>query len=174
MPHGGLHRHAIAASTSRGWGSAHPQGSPKKNRAKKNPLNRQPVKWAVVSGAGRLKELSALVIEWMQAVPAERPQMASKFNVERLEFNVERLIEGWNRGRDPILKGAPHLALAHGAKVDTSASGACTIAIAHLELLASSFGWAPAEPDTSTSQRRAARRFGGLSKFPRTASHAAR
>ncbi len=96
-------------------------------------LNRQPVQWIVVSGAGRLKELSSLVIEWMQAVRAERPEMASK-------FNFERLIEGWNRGRDPILRGAPHLALAHGAKVDTSASGACTIAGAHLELLAASFG----------------------------------
>jgi hypothetical protein len=32
---------------------------------------------SVDSGAGRLKELSALVIEWMQAVRAERPEMAS-------------------------------------------------------------------------------------------------
>jgi len=61
-----------------------------------------PVKWVIVNSAEKVRELSGLVMDWIKEQP-----------------NSERLVEGWNKGYDPIFRGAPCVI---GAYADDTAS----------------------------------------------------
>jgi len=83
-------------------------------------VNRQTVQWVVVDERENIHRLAALTVEWMRA-NGQYPMM----------------IGPWEQGRDMVLRGAPHLAIAHDAdagRID------CVIAAATLELAASAFG----------------------------------
>jgi nitroreductase len=53
---------------------------------------------------------------------------------------LDRVVGGWDAWLDPSCRHAPHLVVAHAAKEDVTAPGACTIALAYLELAAPSLG----------------------------------
>ncbi|HET6428457.1 MAG TPA: nitroreductase family protein [Phycisphaerae bacterium] len=83
-------------------------------------VNRQTVQWTVVDGREHIHRLAALTVEWMRA-NGQYPMM----------------IGPWERGQDMILRGAPHLAIAH----DNDVGGTdCVIAVAALDLAASALG----------------------------------
>ena len=52
--------------------------------------NGLPVKWLVINSIGKVKELAGLVMDWGKQQPG-----------------FERLVEAWDKGGDPIFRGAP-------------------------------------------------------------------
>jgi nitroreductase len=96
-------------------------------------INRQPVCWAVVYDKEKVKQLSALVIEWMRSLIKKNSALAEA-------FRVENIIKMYEKGADPITRGAPHIIIAYALKYDMTASQSCTIALTYLELMAASFG----------------------------------
>lgn len=95
--------------------------------------NRQPVHWLVLSGREQLNGLAAIVIEWMKYVIKEQPALAEM-------LHMDLVLAKWEAGKDPILRGAPHVLVAHGLKEERTAAQACTIALTYLELAAYSLG----------------------------------
>lgn len=91
--------------------------------------NRQPVSWMVIHDPGESQRLAGFVIEWMRHTIDAQPEMADS-------LNLERVVAGWENGLDPILRGAPHVIVAHAPKTLMPAPPACTIALSHLELAA--------------------------------------
>jgi len=83
--------------------------------------NSQLVNWLVVESAEKRKEISRLVIEWMKGNDNFRP-----------------LVIAWKKGYDPILRGAPVLAIAHAGNEYGSTAADCIIAVHTLDLLANS------------------------------------
>ncbi len=96
-------------------------------------INRQSVYWAVVHDPKKVQELSGLTMEWVKTFINEKSPIA-----ESLRF--EGLVKSWESGEDPICRHAPHVAMVYGLKEDMLAHAACTIAMAHFELVALPFG----------------------------------
>jgi nitroreductase/NAD-dependent dihydropyrimidine dehydrogenase PreA subunit len=95
--------------------------------------NIQPVNWTVFSGKEQLKALAGGVIEWMRWMMKEQPQMAAL-------MHMDLVIAQWEAGHDRILRGAPHVIVAHAPKSERTAPAACTIALTFLDLAASALG----------------------------------
>lgn len=95
--------------------------------------NTQPVNWTVISGREQLLSLGEVVIGWMRWMMKEQPQIASL-------MHMDLVIAQWEAGNDRILRGAPHVVVAHAPKADRTAPAACTIALTFLDLAASSLG----------------------------------
>ena len=95
--------------------------------------NLQPVHWRVVYDATAVARMAAQVVDWMRGQIAEKTPLAAL-------LNMDRAVAAFEAGRDPILRGAPHLVVAHAAKADRTAPAACTIALAYLELAACAHG----------------------------------
>jgi nitroreductase len=91
-------------------------------------MNSQSVHWKVVHDEQEVQWLSLAVVEWLRSLQGDGVHGA------------KGLIRAWEAGRDPILRKAPHLIIAHGAVDDPMASYSSTIALATLELTALSFG----------------------------------
>lgn len=95
--------------------------------------NFQPVHWMVIEEPDKLQLLAELVIDWMRIVVREKPEIAE-------QLNFESHITGWEKGEDKILRGAPHVIIAHSHGTTSGAQLMCTIAITYLELAAFSSG----------------------------------
>ncbi len=95
--------------------------------------NLQPVQWQVVESPEHVKTLAGHVIDWMHYVIREYPELAGA-------MHMERVTAAWEAGMDVVLRGAPHLVIAHAGKDDRTAPAACTIALSYLELAAPSVG----------------------------------
>ena len=93
--------------------------------------NWQPVNWLVLSGREQLKPLCELVIQWMHWMLEQQPEAAAM-------MHMQRVIDRWQQGHDGILRGAPHVIVAHAPQMDRTAPAACTIALTYLELMAPS------------------------------------
>ncbi|MBP7056373.1 MAG: nitroreductase family protein [Candidatus Omnitrophica bacterium] len=97
-------------------------------------INRQPVCWAVISGREKVREVAGLTIEWMRSLVKDASPLAES-------LRMENIIKSWERGSDPITRGAPNLVIAYSLKDDMTAPAACTIALTYLEIAAASFGF---------------------------------
>ena len=95
--------------------------------------NHQPVRWLVISGREPVRAIAGHVIDWMRSMCATNPRLGRK-------MMLDRLVAGWDDGRDLICRDAPHLIVAHAPKDDVTAPSACTLALAYLELAAPSHG----------------------------------
>lgn len=71
--------------------------------------NLQPVRWRVISGREKVKEHTAMVIEWMKLTKKENPAMAKL-------LHLDLLIGAWKFGMDTVTRSAPTLVLAQGEK----------------------------------------------------------
>jgi nitroreductase/NAD-dependent dihydropyrimidine dehydrogenase PreA subunit len=96
-------------------------------------VNRQSVKWIVVHTTSKVQELSNAAMAWIDEADRQKSLLA-----ERLHFGL--LLESWRKGRDPIFRNAPHLAIACVQSADRMAAGDAGIALSHLELAAPVFG----------------------------------
>lgn len=96
-------------------------------------INRQPVYWAIVYDKDKVKQLSVLVIDWMRSLVKNNSAIAET-------LRLENIIKMYEKGVDPILRGAPHVIIAYALKDDITAPQSCTIALTYLELMAASFG----------------------------------
>jgi len=92
-------------------------------------INRQPVNWAVISGKEKVREISGLVISWMEGLLDSGSQMAAS-------LRFDRLVEAWKSGEDRICRRAPCLVIAYGLKDDVLAAQSCLISGTYLELAA--------------------------------------
>ena len=95
--------------------------------------NMQPVEWVVLASRESVIQLVELVVEWSR-LEAEKDSEVAR------ELNAPGLIRAWERGKDVICRGAPHLIAAHAAKSAMTPDLDAVIATAHLELLAHGFG----------------------------------
>jgi nitroreductase/NAD-dependent dihydropyrimidine dehydrogenase PreA subunit len=95
--------------------------------------NLQPVHWRVIYDRAAVAVMAGHVVDWMRHLIAVNNPLAAL-------LHMERAVAAHERGREPILRGAPHLVVAHAPKVDRTAPPACTIALAYLELAASTHG----------------------------------
>lgn len=91
--------------------------------------NCQPVSWLVIYDPKEAHRLAAMVIDWMRHVIETNPDLAKT-------FRMDMVVKGWEKGADPVLRGAPHLIVAHAPKSLLPAPQACAIALTYLELAA--------------------------------------
>ena len=95
--------------------------------------NSQPVQWLVIYDAADVQKLAGIVIEWMRYMLKQQPDLANF-------LHMDRVVEGWEAGRDPVCRRAPHMIIAHASKENRFGPVASTMALAYLELAAPSFG----------------------------------
>jgi nitroreductase/NAD-dependent dihydropyrimidine dehydrogenase PreA subunit len=95
--------------------------------------NMQPVHWLVIKHRDEVRRLAEIVIDWMRAMIERNSKMA-----EIMHF--DQVIEAHEKGLDRVLRGAPHLIIAHGSANSPTVQHACMIALTYLELVAFSRG----------------------------------
>jgi nitroreductase/NAD-dependent dihydropyrimidine dehydrogenase PreA subunit len=95
--------------------------------------NTQPARWLVIRDADEIHAIGGLVCDWMRYMLENKPELARS-------LLMDKIIELWDQGVDRILRGAPHLIVAHAHKDERTAPAACTIALSYLELFAPSLG----------------------------------
>ena len=88
-------------------------------------VNLQPVRWLVVEKPENTRKLAGLVAEWIRTA-----------NIPYLQ----RFVDAWDQGRDLILRGAPHVIVAHASPENTWSPVDCVIAVTYLELAAQADG----------------------------------
>lgn len=93
--------------------------------------NQQGVKWLVISNPSELKNIIKLTMEWIRSLALSDPDTYQA-------MAGESMLDVWEKGGDPILRGAPCLIINYGypplSQVD------CIIAMSYLELLAPVYG----------------------------------
>ncbi len=122
-------------------------------------INRQPVKWAVLMGKEKVRELGGLTSKWMEELLTAKSPMA-----EGLGFSI--LVETWKNGDDRICRSAPCIVIAYGLKEDPMAAQSCLISGTYLELAAFGLGlgacWA-GYVNMAINMSETVRKFVGLS-----------
>jgi nitroreductase len=91
------------------------------------------VEWLVFDNRDDLQKLAGIVAEWARWMIDNKPELASA-------WHMDKMLKRWERGYDVILRGAPVVIVAHAEKENRMAPSACTIALAYLELAATSMG----------------------------------
>ncbi len=94
--------------------------------------NSQPVHWLVIQDANEVHRLAGMVVDWMRGMIGSNPEVAGP-------MHFQEVVDAWAAGNDRVLRGAPHLIVAHGDKDFSPAQAACVIALTYLELAAPSF-----------------------------------
>jgi nitroreductase len=69
-------------------------------------VNCQPVRWLVVQEREEVRRLAGIVVDWMRGAVRDNPALAGR-------FGLGRLVAGWDAGRDPVCRSAPHLIVAY-------------------------------------------------------------
>lgn len=95
-------------------------------------INNQPVHWLIIHDPDEVRKLTRLSIEWMRKIH-DSEQM------HPLKPVVPSLIEAYEAGKDPICRGAPHVAIAHAAEANPMAFTDSIIALSWFELVAPAF-----------------------------------
>jgi nitroreductase len=93
--------------------------------------NGQPVNWLVVHDPQEVQMLAGLTIAWMKTLQNSDHPMSGY---------VPSLIAAWDRGFDPVCRGAPHLVIAHIPEGNPVASIDAIIALTHFDVAAPAFG----------------------------------
>jgi nitroreductase/NAD-dependent dihydropyrimidine dehydrogenase PreA subunit len=86
-------------------------------------VNTQPVRWTIVYDGSRVKHLAGLLAEWV-----------------RKEGFAPHYVAAWDRGKDTMLRGAPHLVVATASAENPWAQVDSVIALTYLELAAQAHG----------------------------------
>jgi nitroreductase len=87
----------------------------------------------VISGRETVRDLSAHVIGWLRGLVDQQHPLTAR-------IPAAGLVKRWGRGEDQILRGAPHLVVAHCDRADPTGPGACLIAMTTLQIAAWSLG----------------------------------
>jgi len=95
--------------------------------------NSQPVHWQVINGKEKVNELTAHVIDWMQYMLKEQPDLGKM-------MNFDMITAAWDFGVDVVCRGGAALVLTNGGAKDPFADAACKIAMTFLDLAAPSQG----------------------------------
>jgi nitroreductase len=91
--------------------------------------NKQQVQWMVFENPDEVNRLASMVIDWTRLMLLLMPDdiMARK---------MKSRIADWDKGKDQILRGAPHLIVVHSQADLPFAEADCVIALTYLELYA--------------------------------------
>ncbi|HOV09130.1 MAG: hypothetical protein BWY23_00930 [Spirochaetes bacterium ADurb.Bin218] len=95
--------------------------------------NSRPVEWIIYTEREKIKSLVSLVIQWMKSMEESSPEIAKS-------MHFDMITKAWDFGIDVITHNCPVLAIAHGKKSNPNTAAACSIALAHMELIAPSLG----------------------------------
>lgn len=85
--------------------------------------NIQPVHWLVIESPAEVRRLAGLTVEWLRTKGA-----------------FERLVQAWDQGHDAVLRGAPHVVVAHAPVAGYMPVVDCTISLTYLDLAANAYG----------------------------------
>jgi nitroreductase/ferredoxin len=91
--------------------------------------NKQQVHWTVFSKPDEVHKLAAMVIDFIKTM---LPVTTDEAAVRRFR----RIVSAWESGRDRIMRGAPHLIVAHSPSDLSFPAADCAIALTYLELYA--------------------------------------
>ena len=89
--------------------------------------NRQEVHWLVLRDPAAVRLLAGLTVEWLRQDTELGGQYAG-------------FVSAWEEGEDRVLRGAPHLVVAHGPTDWHGSAVDCTIALNYFELAAVAHG----------------------------------
>ncbi len=95
--------------------------------------NDQPMHWIVIEDQTERDALVRMTIEWMQSI-AE-----AKIDADTT-LQLGHFVNRWREGKDPILRGAPHVVIGHASSLALNSLENCSIALSYLELTAHSMG----------------------------------
>ncbi|MFH1020141.1 MAG: nitroreductase family protein [Pseudomonadota bacterium] len=85
--------------------------------------NGQPVHWLVMETPEAVQQLAGLVVDWL-----------------RTGTSYPGIVSAWDQGQDMVLRGAPHLLVAHAHTESLKPEIDCTIALTYFDLAATSCG----------------------------------
>ena len=95
--------------------------------------NSQQVQWLVINSREQLHALSGKIIDMLRYLISEGHPLAKA-------YRLERSIAAWEAGKDPVLRGAPALVIAHAPKGYALGQVDSTIALSFLDLAAPTAG----------------------------------
>ncbi len=95
--------------------------------------NTQGLSYLIVEGREPLDLVRGVVLDWMGEVVRTRPEIATL-------YNFPAVIHAHAKGRDQLLRGAPHLIVAHAPKSLGAAQVSTFLALEYVELYAPALG----------------------------------
>ena len=95
--------------------------------------NSQQVQWLVINSREQLHAMAGAIIDMLRHLVKEGHPLAKA-------YRLERSIAAWEAGKDPVLRGAPALVIAHAPKAYPLAQVDSTIALTFLDLAAPTMG----------------------------------
>jgi len=95
--------------------------------------NRQDVHWLIIHETRELRRLTGMAVDWMRETAASGSPLAER-------FHMNARVYAWEQGRDSICRLAPHMVVAYVREGNPVALTNTVIALAHLEIIAPSFG----------------------------------
>ena len=95
--------------------------------------NSQQVQWLVINSKEQLHDLAGMIIDMLRHLIKEGHPLAKA-------YKLERSVEAWGAGIDPVLRGAPVLVIAHAPKGYAMGQVDSSIALTLLDLAAPTVG----------------------------------
>jgi nitroreductase/NAD-dependent dihydropyrimidine dehydrogenase PreA subunit len=95
--------------------------------------NSQQVQWLVIDSKEQLHSLAGIIIDMLRHLIKEGHPLAKA-------YRLERSVTAWEAGKDPVLRGAPALVIAHAPQAYPLAQVDCTAALTFLDLAAPTVG----------------------------------
>jgi len=95
--------------------------------------NSQQVQWLVINSREQLHGMAAAIIDMLRYLIKEEHPLAKS-------YRLERFVAAWEAGKDPVLRGAPALIIAHAPKAYSIAQVDSTIALTFFDLAAPAMG----------------------------------
>jgi nitroreductase/NAD-dependent dihydropyrimidine dehydrogenase PreA subunit len=95
--------------------------------------NAQQVDWIIATDKDKIKNLAQLTIDWMKKAVAAKHPLSTK-------LPMSSSIDSWERGEDPIFRGAPLVLMSHSPELGSLPLESCVIAMTYFDLVAASLG----------------------------------
>ena len=95
--------------------------------------NSQQVQWLVINSREQLQIIGGMIIDMVRGLIQAGHPLAKA-------YRLERSVAAWEAGKDPVLRGAPALVVAHAPQAYPLAQVDCSIALSFLDLAAPTFG----------------------------------
>jgi nitroreductase/NAD-dependent dihydropyrimidine dehydrogenase PreA subunit len=95
--------------------------------------NSQMVRWHVINGREAVRSVASQVVDFLRQLIERNDPMVTK-------GSLGRAVQVWERGGDPITRGAPALVIAYAPKEYPLAAVDCSIALTFIDLAAPSVG----------------------------------
>lgn len=96
-------------------------------------MNAQPVRWLVVNDPLKVRNLSALTIEWMLEIKEEDGH-------HPLKNAIPGFLSSWDNGGDPVCRNAPCLVIAYTYSYYNMGFADSIISLSHIDIAAPAFG----------------------------------